>query len=514
MPGKEKFLLLLLIMDGLGLSEKGKGNAVYQAHTPHLDFFCRNYPFTRLAASGEEVGLPQSQMGNSEVGHLNLGAGRVVYQEVLRISKAIEDGSFFQNKVLLEALQKVKERDSSLHLMGLVSDGGVHSHKDHLYALLELAGRAGIRKVYVHAILDGRDVPPVSAEGYLKELEDIMKRLGVGAVATIAGRYYTMDRDQRWQRTEKAYKAYVYGQGCTSESGLKALKAAYARGETDEFVSPTVITNGTGKPLALIKSQDAVIFFNFRSDRARQISRSLVEKNFNCFSRGPHPPFPHLVCLTEYDPDLPAPVAFPPVYLEDTLGEVLSKTGMKQLRIAETEKYAHVTYFFNGGQEEPFPGEERILVHSPQVTTYDLKPEMSAFEVTAEVLKKISAEEYNFIVLNYANADMVGHTGKLKAAIKAIEVVDRCVGEVTGSVLNKGGTVLITADHGNAEKMLADDGTPHTAHTKNDVPFILVSSQRDFKLLPRGKLADVAPTILKLFSLPVPEIMDGEPLII
>ncbi len=506
-------LVVLIIMDGWGLSDSRDGNAVYLAETPNLDRLYGKFPFTRLASSGEAVGLPEGQMGNSETGHLNIGAGRIVYQEMVRISKSIQEGNFFGNEVLLSAIGKVRENGSALHLMGLLSDGGVHSHNEHLYALLRMARRAGLQDVYIHAVLDGRDVPPSSAAAYLEEVEDVIRELGLGKVATISGRYYTMDRDKRWKRTEKAYRTFVYGEGERARGAMEALQSAYGRGETDEFVRPSVIVTDDGSPAATVKDGDALIFFNFRSDRARQISRAFVDKEFHDFDRGRKPVFPHFTCLTEYDPLLEAPVAFTPEYLNDTLGEVVSRSGLKQLRITETEKYAHVTYFFNGGVEKPFTGEDRMLIPSPEVATYDLKPEMSAPEVTDVVLKAMQKERYGLVVLNYANADMVGHTGKLEAAIKAVETVDTQVGRVAATVLDKNGIVLVTADHGNAETMLAADGTPHTAHTSNDTPLILAAQNGHFSLPPQGKLADIAPTILKLLALPQPESMDGTALI-
>ena len=515
MQAGESNFVILIIMDGWGLSAEEKDNAVALASTPQLDALYRKYPATRLACSGEAVGLPENQMGNSEVGHLNLGAGRIVLQDMLRITRAIEDGSFFQNEILSGLLEKVRARDSALHLLGLLSDGGVHSHHTHLYALLRLAKNAGLARVYVHAILDGRDTPPRSAAGYLQGLERELANLGAGQVASIAGRYYSMDRDRRWPRTEKAYRAYVYGEGYRGGDSLSALKEAYARGETDEFVAPAVILNNVKQPRALINNGDGVVFFNFRADRARQLSRAFVQQDFQEFERGAAPSFPYLVSLTEYEHNLPVPVVFPPEYPVSTLGEVLSKAGKRQLRIAETEKYAHVTYFFNGGREEPYPGEERILVPSPRVSTYDLQPEMSAVAVTEKVLQALERERYDLVVLNYANADMLGHTGKLKVAIEAVETVDREVGRVVSKVLEKGGTALVTADHGNAEKMM-ENGAPHTAHTSNDTPLILVSGRgKDGKyVLPRrGKLADVAPTILRLLALPIPVEMTGRPLI-
>ncbi len=506
-------LVFLIIMDGWGLNGNDDRNAISRANTSQMDQLYRRFPCSRLEASGEAVGLPQGQMGNSEVGHLNLGAGRIVYQELVRISKAIEEGSFFQNEILIQAMEYVSRNDSSLHLMGLLSDGGVHSLNTHLYALLDLADRLDVKRVYVHAILDGRDTPPASARQYLEELEGKLAGQDRAALATLAGRYYSMDRDQRWERTERAYRAYAYGEGFRANSSLQGLSAAYERGETDEFVSPTVLTTANGEPLTNVQANDAIIFFNFRSDRARQISQAFVAPSFPHFNRGPSPPFPHFTCLTEYHPQLDLPVAFPPVYLQDTLGEVVSKAGLTQLRIAETEKYAHVTYFFSGGHEEEFPGEKRALIPSPRVATYDLKPEMSAPQVTAEAIKQLDSGLLNLIVLNYANADMVGHTGKLDAAVQAIEVVDREVGQLVEHTLKRGGIALVTADHGNAELMKTSDGSIQTAHTNNDVPLILASTNSEYTLNTRGKLADVAPTILELMNLPLPGAMTGSSLI-
>lgn len=513
MPAGGSRLVVLVIMDGWGLLDTTKGNAVYLGDTPNLDKFLSKYPSTRLASSGKAVGLPENQMGNSEVGHLNLGAGSIVLQEMMRISKSIEDGSFSKNKVLLNLLHTVKEKKSALHIMGLLSDGGVHSHHSHLYALLRLAESNGLKRVYVHAILDGRDVPPRSAAAYLEELECEIASIGVGKVAGIAGRYFSMDRDRHWERTEQSYRAYVYGEGHQAKSSMAAIRAAYDRGETDEFVSPTVLLHEDFPFPALINNDDGLVFFNFRSDRARQISRAFVKKDFDAFDRGASPTFPYYVSFTEYDPHLKIPVVFPSENLKGTLGEIVSKSGLKQLRVAETEKYAHVTYFFNGGREEPFPGEKRVLVPSPRVDTYDLQPEMSASKVTDEVLKALDRDKYNLIVVNYANADMVGHTGKLDESIKAVETVDKEVGKIVDKVMQEGGIVIITADHGNAEKIISEDGTPHTAHTNNDTPFIIISAESKYLLPPRGKLADVAPTILKLLSLPVPGEMDGRSLV-
>ena len=510
-PGERLFALI--IMDGWGLSDEGSGNAVRLARTPNMDYYNRMYPCSRLAASGEDVGLPHGQMGNSEVGHLNLGAGRIVYQEILRISRAIEDKSFFANDSLLTAMKMVKESASSLHLMGLLSDGGVHSHNTHLYALLRLAKTWGLPNVFVHAVLDGRDTPPSSAAKYLEELEKEMAALGTGKTASLAGRYWTMDRDNRWERVEKAYLAYTGGQGRRAADSLAGLKMAYDNGETDEFVIPTVILDGNDSAPALIGPGDAVIFFNFRADRARQITKAFTETQFEGFDRGKNPPFPYFVTLTEYDQHLQTAVAFPPEYLNETLGEAAADAGLSQLRIAETEKYAHVTYFFSGGVEEIFSGEKRILIPSPKVQTYDLKPEMSAVEVTAETLKVLKKGDTNLIILNYANTDMVGHTGKLDKAMSAVETVDHEVGAVVAEVLKRKGGVIITSDHGNAEKMIAEDGSPHTAHTTNDVPFILITPSGDYNLPPRGKLSDVAPTILQLLQIPIPPKMAGASLI-
>ncbi|NLC52273.1 MAG: 2,3-bisphosphoglycerate-independent phosphoglycerate mutase [Firmicutes bacterium] len=505
--------IILIILDGGGESKSSLGNAIQSASTPHFQGLTQRYAYTKLKAFGEEVGLPEGQMGNSEVGHLNIGAGRIVYQDITRIDKAISEGVFFRNRELLKAIQYVNAKKSALHLMGLVSDGGVHSHLRHLYALLELARKDNVKNAYIHAILDGRDVPPASAEIYLKQLEEKCFELGVGQIATVSGRYWAMDRDQRWERTEKAYRAYVYGEGQKAANALEAVQQAYRRGESDEFVEPTIIVDMHDNPLVTIKEDHSLIFFNFRPDRARQITRTFTVHDFNGFDRGERPPFPYYLCFTEYDRGIKAPVAFPPEYLVNTLGEVLSRAGLKQLRIAETEKYAHVTFFFNGGREKPFDGEERCMIPSPQVPTYDLQPEMSAPELTSVLVKAIYERKYDFILANYANADMVGHTGDLVAAIKAVEAVDNCLGKVIAAVEDVGGIALVTADHGNAEMMLDPDGKgSHTAHTANSVPFIIVS-QKTFTLRSGGILADIAPTVLELFDLPQPEEMGGKSLI-
>jgi len=498
-------------MDGWGERKEREGNAVLQAKTPVLDKLFKEYPFTTLACSGEAVGLPEGLMGNSEVGHLNIGAGRVVYQDITRISKSIRDGSFFKNNVLLSAIENVKKKKSSLHFMGLLSDGGVHSDMPHLYALLELARKRDIQKVYIHALLDGRDTPPRSALQYIKALREKISEIGLGEIATVMGRYYGMDRDKRWERVEKAYNAMVSGEGVKSSSAEAAVEEAYKRRENDEFVMPTVIVRDNA-PVATISDGDSVIFYNFRSDRTREITRAIVDKEFTGFKRKKTVKV-HFVCMTEYDVTIDAPVAFLPEKLKNIFGEVISKAGLKQLRIAETEKYAHVTFFFNGGVEKPFLNEDRILIPSPKVATYDLKPEMSAYEVTDRLIKEIESDKYDVIILNYANCDMVGHTGIMEAAVKAVEAVDKCVGRVVNAVQAKKGIGVITADHGNAEEMI--DEKTHgvvTAHSTSPVPFCLVSSQKDIKLK-SGILADIAPTMLELLNIEKPEEMTGSSLI-
>ncbi|NLJ34023.1 MAG: 2,3-bisphosphoglycerate-independent phosphoglycerate mutase [Firmicutes bacterium] len=506
--------LLLLILDGWGLSQETRGNAIAQAQTPNMDYYWHTYPATSLGAAGESVGLPAGQMGNSEVGHLNLGAGRIVYQDLTRINKAIEEGSFFKNQALLGAVKAARENNGALHLIGLLSDGGVHSHLKQVYALLKLAAQGHLERVYVHGFLDGRDVAPANASGYIKALEAKMEQMGVGQLASIMGRYYAMDRDQRWERTELAYRALAYGEGEEAPGALEALGQSYQRGETDEFVRPTIIVDGAGNPRAPIRSGDAVIFYNFRPDRARQLTRAFVDEDFTPFERGPSRPKVHFTCMARYDETLMAPVAFPPVKLKNTLGEVASRMGLGQLRIAETEKYAHVTFFFSGGEESPWEGEKRRLIPSPPVATYDLQPEMSAYQVTDAVLEEL-AGGHQLIILNYANPDMVGHTGILEAAVRAVEVVDECLGRVVPRVLQKGGTVLITADHGNAEQMVdLKTGKPFTAHTTNPVPLILVSPPGEgFALREGGILSDIAPTILDLLGLEIPGEMTGESLL-
>ncbi len=510
--GKLKAPIALVILDGWGMGdEQDAYNAICQSETPHMKLLSELYPSTTLTCSGEAVGLPEGQMGNSEVGHLNIGAGRVVYQELTRITKEIREGEFFTNPVLVNAVEQAKANDSALHLMGLVSDGGVHSHINHLYALLELAKRNDLKKVYVHAFLDGRDVPPSSGIEYIKALEEKIAEIGVGSIATVAGRYYAMDRDKRWERVEKAYNAMVCREGEEAASASEAVEASYRLGKTDEFVAPTVIA-GCGD--CGIKAKDSVIFFNFRPDRARELTRVFIDEKFDGFARcGGLLPV-HFASMTQYDETVVVPVAYKPQFLKNTLGEVLENNGLTQLRIAETEKYAHVTFFFNGGEEKPYHGEERILVASPKVATYDLQPEMSAIEVTDKLVEAIKTGKFDVIILNYANSDMVGHTGKLDAAMKAVTTVDNCVGRVVEAMRNQGGITLITADHGNAEMMLDHvTGEPFTAHTTNEVPLILVSEKHRGAAIKKGILADLAPTILDLAGVAIPEEMTGKSLI-
>ena len=504
-------LTMLMILDGFGENNHKEGNAVKLANTPNIDKLMKKYPTTKIAASGLAVGLPEGQMGNSEVGHTNIGAGRIVYQELTRITKSIEDGDFFSNDEFVKAIENCKKNNSKLHILGLVSDGGVHSHNRHLYGLLEMAKRRDFENVYVHCFLDGRDTPPASAENYIQDLEEKMKEKGVGKIASIAGRFYAMDRDKRWNRVQKAYDAMVYGKGETSGSAINAIESSYQKEVFDEFVEPTVIVNGD-KPVATIEDGDSVIFFNFRPDRARQITRAIVDPEFNEFETKKMNLY--FVCFTSYDETMPnVHIAFKKEPVKNTLGEVISKAGGKQLRIAETEKYAHVTFFFNGGEEKQYEGEDRILVPSPKVETYDMQPEMSAYEVTDKVVEAINSKKYNCIILNYANPDMVGHTGSLTAAIKAIETIDECVGKVLEAIIAQKANLLITADHGNAEQMIDyKTGEPHTAHTTNLVPLILISEKENVKLK-EGKLADLAPTILELMGIEKPEEMTGESLI-
>ncbi len=506
--------VMLVIMDGWGWREETKGNAIRLAKTPNLDSFLTKYPFTLLKASGEAVGLPPGQMGNSEVGHLNLGAGRIVYQDLTRINMAIEDGSFYKNEVLTGLMQEVKERGSVLHLFGLVSDGGVHSQMEHLFALLKLAKLMGLKRVCVHAFLDGRDTDPHSGIDHLRRLKKEMDDLGVGCICSLIGRYYAMDRDKRWDRVEKAYRALVYGEGRKANDPLKALKESYDAGETDEFVKPVVIVKPDGAPTPRVSDGDGVIFFNFRADRARELTRAFTETGFTGFDVSGRPRLAGYVTMTQYDENFDLPVAFLPQHLEHILGEEISNAGLMQFRIAETEKYAHVTYFFNGGEESPFKGEDRLLIPSPRdVATYDQKPEMSAYEVAEALLERIKQDKYQLIVVNFANGDMVGHTGVLEAAIKACEAVDECVGKITDAWLSMGYVALVTSDHGNAEMMISPDNGPFTAHTNSPVPFYLLDDSRREANLHEGILADVAPTILHIMGLPIPHEMTGKVLI-
>ncbi len=500
--------LALIILDGYGYSANDYGNAIAAAKTPNMDRYMKEGVAARIGASGLDVGLPDGQMGNSEVGHTNIGAGRVVYQELTRITKAITDGNFFQTPALVKAMDNCLHNDSALHLMGLLSDGGVHSHNGHLYGLLEMAKKFGLKKVYVHCFMDGRDVPPSSGKEFVEQLEAKMQEIGVGQIATVMGRYYAMDRDNRWDRVQKAYDAMALGQGVKNSSAVDTMAASYAEGVTDEFVLPTVCVDD-----AAMKDNDSVIFFNFRPDRAREITRTFVDDAFDGFAREGGRPNTYFVCMTQYDATMPnVEVAFTPQSLNNTLGEYLSENGKTQLRIAETEKYAHVTFFFNGGVEAVFPGEERALISSPQVATYDLKPEMSAYEVCDEVLARIASDKYDVIILNYANCDMVGHTGIFDAAKTAVESVDECLGKTVDAIVSNGGVALITADHGNADQMYEPDGSPFTAHTTNEVPFVVVGM--DCTLREGGKLADIAPTMLEILDLPKPEEMDGQSLLV
>ncbi|TCZ75978.1 2,3-bisphosphoglycerate-independent phosphoglycerate mutase [Paenibacillus albiflavus] len=502
----------LIIMDGFGLRDEVQGNAVAQAKKPNYDRFRQEFPFTTLTACGEAVGLPEGQMGNSEVGHLNIGAGRIVYQDLTRITKSIRDGEFFEIDKLVDAVRSAKEKGKQLHLLGLLSDGGVHSHNSHLYALLELAKRESFNNVYVHAILDGRDVAPSSAVGYLEELQAKIKEIGVGQIATVQGRYYAMDRDKRWERVEKSYRSMVYGDGPTHTDPIQAVKESYEQNVLDEFFVPTVITDGSGKALTTVASGDSMIFFNFRPDRAIQISQALTNPEFNGFDRGAnHPEELNFVCMTTYDASVKGSVAFSPKDITNTIGDVVSNKGLKQLRIAETEKYPHVTFFFNGGRHEELPGEKRILIPSPKVATYDLQPEMSAYEVTEAVLKEIEADAQDMIILNFANPDMVGHSGLVEPTVRAVEVTDECMGKVVDAILAKGGAVCITADHGNADLVRDEQDRPFTAHTTNPVPFIV--TDKNVKLREGGILADIAPTMLNLLGIEQPAEMTGRSVI-
>lgn len=508
--------VVLMVLDGYGLSDKTEGNAIALANTPVMDKLMKECPFVQGAASGLAVGLPDGQMGNSEVGHMNIGAGRIIYQDLTRITKAINDGDFFKNEVLLQAMDNCKKNDSALHLWGLLSDGGVHSHIEHLYGLLEMAKKNGLQKVYVHAFLDGRDTPPASGKSYIEQLQKKMDEIGVGKIASLSGRYYAMDRDNNWDRVEKAYDALTAGEGVQAENAVKAMEDSYAKDVTDEFVLPTVITEN-GAPVATVKANDSVIFFNFRPDRAREMTRAFCDDKFTGFERKTGFLPLTFVCFKDYDETIPNKlVAFQKEDIKNTFGEYIAKCGKKQLRLAETEKYAHVTFFFNGGVEEPNVDEARLLVNSPKdVATYDLKPEMSAPEVGMDLVEAIKSDKYDVIVINFANPDMVGHTGVIPAAVKAVERVDGLVGDAVNAVKEVGGVLFICADHGNAEKMIDyETGKPHTAHTTNPVPFILVNADPSMKLREGGCLADIAPTLLELMGLEQPAEMTGKSLIV
>ncbi len=507
--------VVLMILDGYGLNDKKDHNAVAEAKTPVIDELMSKYPFVKGNASGMAVGLPEGQMGNSEVGHLNMGAGRIVYQELTRITKEIQDGTFFENPALLDAVNNCRKNNSALHLYGLLSDGGVHSHNTHVYGLLELAKRNGLEKVYVHCFLDGRDTPPASGKGYVEQLEEKMKEIGVGKVASVMGRYYAMDRDNNYDRVEYAYKALTKGEGLTADSAPAGIQASYDRQETDEFVKPTVVTEN-GAPVATIQDGDSIIFFNFRPDRAREITRAFCDDDFKGFAREKRLDVVY-VCFSDYDPTIPnKEVAFHKIAVTNTFGQWLAANGMKQARIAETEKYAHVTFFFNGGVEEPNEGEDRILVNSPKdVATYDLKPQMSAYEVCDKLVEAIKSDKYDVIIINFANPDMVGHTGVEEAAIKAVEAVDECVGRAVAAIKEVDGVLFICADHGNAEQLVDyETGAPFTAHTTNPVPFILVNFEEGCGLREGGCLADIVPTLIEIMGKEQPVEMTGKSLLI
>lgn len=502
----------LIIMDGFGLRNTTEGNAVAQAYKPNYDRYLKEYPNTTLTACGEAVGLPEGQMGNSEVGHLNIGAGRIVYQDLTRISKSIREGEFFENETLVDAVRSAKANGKKLHLYGLLSDGGVHSHIDHMFAMLDLAKKEEMNEVYIHAFLDGRDVAPDSAKGFIERLIAKIEEVGVGKIATVQGRYYAMDRDKRWDRVEKSYRAMVYGEGPKYTDPITAVTESYEKSVFDEFVMPTVIVDGHDQPIALVESGDSVVFLNFRPDRAIQLSNVFTNKDFQGFDRGPK--FPqglHFVCLTLFAETVDGYVAYKPKDLDNTFGEVLVQHGKTQLRIAETEKYPHVTFFFSGGRDVQLPGETRVLINSPKVATYDLKPEMSAYEVAEAAVKEIESDKHDAIILNFANPDMVGHSGMLEPTKKAVEVTDECVGKVVDAVKAKGGVVVIIADHGNADMVFDENGRPFTAHTTNPVPFIV--TDENVILRESGILADVAPTLLDLMGLPKPEEMTGTSMI-
>ena len=505
--------VILVILDGWGINPRKEGNAIAQASTPNLDALAREFPVSSLSMSGIDVGLPQGQMGNSEVGHMILGAGRIVYQDLTLIHKDIDDGAFYGNKALLDALRVTRGGSGRLHLMGLLGDGGVHSHQRHMEGLIEMAGREKVARVFLHLFLDGRDTPPNSAEQFILDLNETLKRYPQVGVATVSGRYYAMDRDKRWDRTEKAYLCLTEGSGNKAGSALEAIRQSYQQKISDEFVVPTVISGMV--PQGLIRDGDAVIFFNFRADRARQLTRALIDENFSEFQRKRRLNLASFTTMTQYDETLKVPVAYQPREIKKILGEVVSKAGIRQLRIAETEKYAHVTYFFNGGEESKFPGEERILIPSPQdVPTYDLKPEMSAHQVTEVLVKQLREQDLGLVIANYANADMVGHTGNFEAAVRACDVIDECIGKLVDAATAKRGKIIITADHGNIEQLIDyDTGMPHTAHTINRVPAILIDEERKKSRLKKGTAVDVAPTVLQLLGLPQPGEMTGRSLI-
>jgi 2,3-bisphosphoglycerate-independent phosphoglycerate mutase len=510
----KKRFVAMIIMDGLGARQSTECNAVAIQGTPNLNRLKEQYPYTLLGASGLDVGLPHGQMGNSEVGHLNIGAGRVVYQDITKIDKAITDGDFFENPALKGAIQNAKDNDSKLHLIGLLSDGGVHSHINHLFALLDMAAKNNIKKVYVHALMDGRDVSPTSGAGFVAQTQQKLKELGIGKVASVCGRYYFMDRDNRWDRVEKGFNSITAGKGKTVLDPIKAIKDSYAQGVTDEFIVPFVVVDEKGFYDGQVDAGDSVVFFNFRADRAREGTRAFIYEDFDKFERAKGYQSVYFTQMTQYDATFTGlHTAFEPKELKNTLGEYLADLGYTQLRIAETEKYAHVTFFFNGGVEKPNKNERRILIKSPKVATYDLKPEMSAYEVLDEAINQIQSKEIDVMILNFANCDMVGHSGNLDATIKAVAAVDDCVGQLTKVITDMGGAVIITADHGNAEQLCYDDGSPCTAHTTNPVPCILADDTRkNIKLRDGGKLCDLAPTLLKLLGEEIPQEMEGKPL--
>ena len=502
----------LIIMDGFGLRNDVVGNAVAQAKKPNYDRYLQQYPNTTLVACGEAVGLPEGQMGNSEVGHLNIGAGRIVYQDLTRITKSIRDGEFFENETFIKAISNAKENGKKLHIYGLLSNGGVHSHIDHIVALLETSKRQGFSDVYIHGFLDGRDVSPSSGEGFVEQLQQKIDELGVGKIATLSGRYYAMDRDKRWERVEKTYRALVYGEGEKATNPLQAVKDSYAKEVYDEFFLPTVIVDDQGAPVATVEDQDSVIFCNFRPDRAIQLSQVFTNEDFRGFDRGDKQPKDlFYVCLTLFSETVGGLVAYSPKNLDNTLGEVLAQNNLTQLRTAETEKYPHVTFFFSGGRDKELPGETRVLINSPKVATYDLQPEMSAYELAESTVREIEADKHDVIIINFANPDMVGHSGMLEPTIKAVEATDECVGKVVEAVHAAGGVCIITADHGNADMVFDENGNPHTAHTTNPVPFIV--TKQDIELRNDGILADIAPTMLSLLNLEKPEEMTGSTLI-